>query len=396
MNRAEALTHFHERYLNPMLIEKIEEANHYFIENKTRLSETFLENFKQICKYIVSQQEQEKGRPIHSINLSLLRTSLNEGNAFCRWDVFDDAGRWEWETEYQTYDITWAAHYLSEIIETLEPERKKYLFNLIGHDLAGIKQTYIENFFVYIRQLMYNVLRWYDLTNIPEFQAIEKCFPFSIHVGEFLDTYKPIYMDSGPSQVIPNMKNRLKRKPCQCFQTLKNINVTDREYANINFSCSDVSGGNFKGSKMSGGMYVNTRMKESNCVGSDFSNSNIFDADFRDSSLAQANFSGVKGGRRLGLDILNIPQMLKGCTQEDAEIESDGIPSFLGVSFYRSDLTQTNFTEADLRFGDFRKAIFHNTIFTGCLLDGAIFLEKDRTSLQLTPEQIAEIDWVEE
>lgn len=396
LKRTEALTYFYERYLNPTLIEKIQEANQYFLQNKNPLSEVFLENFSQLCKYIATQQEQKKGIAIHSINLSLLRTSLNDGKALCRWDVFDATGRWEWQTDYHTYDITWAAHYLSEIVETLEPERKKYVLNLIRHDLSGIRQTQIENFFIYIRQLMYNVLRWYDLANIPNFQAIEKSFPFSINVGYFLDAYKPIYIDNDPSQAVPNMKNRLKRKPCQCFQTLRNIDLADNEYTNINFSYSDVSSGNFSGSKVSGGMYINTQMKNSNCFGSDFSNSNIFDADFSDSNLEQANYSYVKGGRRLGDDILNIPQILRECTQEDAVIDHASIPSFLGVCFYGSNLTQTNFTGADLRCADFRKAIFENTNFTECLLEGATFLRRDQEKLQLTPEQIQAICWTEE
>lgn len=396
MNRTEALAHFNERYLNPTLIEKIQAVNQYFLQNKKPLSEEFTDNFRCLCKYITTQQEQKDGGAIHSISLSLLRTSLNDDKALCRWDVFDATGRWEWQTDYHTYDITWATRYLSEIIEKLEPVRRKYVLNLIRHDLSGIMQTQIEGFFVYIRQLMYNVLRWYDLTNIQEFQKIEKCFPFSINVGDFLDAYQPVYMDSGPLQTAPNMKIRLKRKPCQCFQTLKNIDLADNEYTNINFSYSDVSGSNFSGSKMSGGMYISTQMKESNCFGSDFSNSNIFDADFSASSLEQANYSYVKGGRRLGRDILNIPQILRECTQEGAVVDPASIPSFLGVCFYGSDLTQTNFTGADLRCADFRNAIFKNTNFAQCILDGAAFFKRDQGKLQLTPDQIQAISWIEE
>lgn len=86
----------------------------------------------------------------------------------------------------------------------------------------------------------------------------------------------------------------------------------------------------------------------------------------------------------------------KALTQEDVETDHASIPSFLGVSFYGGALTQTNFTGADLRYADFRKAIFENTNFTQCLLEGAVFLRQDQDKLQLTPEQIQAICWTEE
>jgi uncharacterized protein YjbI with pentapeptide repeats len=73
-----------------------------------------------------------------------------------------------------------------------------------------------------------------------------------------------------------------------------------------------------------------------------------------------------------------------------------GITSFLGVNFKNSDLTDTFFTGADLRRADFRGALFHETDFQDARLKEAIFYIKDKSQLDLTHEQIAEIHWVDE
>jgi len=372
MERTQALEHFRERYVGNTVLDQLETLDRYFWQQKDDLRQALQTNFVSLCQKIMDRQTRDP-KPVGFINLSLLRTSLLEENTVYRWDVYGQEWYGDTLDVGGCYHADWAFDYLKQAKVKLEVLRRPYMGAVIRQDVGVIMQQETIFFHAYVVALLRYMLRGVEA--IPEFQAVIKASTFYLCVGEYFDFCDIAYLAYTNPPNANKIKRRLKEGD-SAYKPMKETDFSQGDYSFSNLSFSDARGSDFDHGNLYSAQCVGTDFRGCRLEGADLKHSNISDADFSSCRLRQADLGWAEGGA--GVD------------------DEEGIKSFLGVNFRNSDLTDTFFTGADLRRADFRGATFHETDFQDARLKEAIFYTKDKSQLDLTPEQIAEIHWVEE
>jgi len=130
-------------------------------------------------------------------------------------------------------------------------------------------------------------------------------------------------------------------------------------------------------------VFTKMNFQNAELLSCDFQKSLLIGATFVDSKLSQTDFSHsyLQDSRFENCDC-------RGCDFRyiDGEIASSDvkIPSYFSVSFQHSDLSDADFRFAKLKGAD----------FTDTRLVGARFMETQQSELNLTTEQIEQIEWI--
>lgn len=370
MKRTEALAHFQEQFVDNTLLDRLTDLDTYFWRQKDILRQTLQDNFISLCQTIADSQTQQT-TPVGFINLSLLRTSLLEDQAVYQWDVYGAQWYGDPLSVGGYYSADWAFDYLKQAAAELETLRRSYMGVVIRQDVGRITQREAPFFHAYVVALVRYMLR--DVELIPEFQAMSKAPSFYICVGEYFDWCDIAYFSYAAPANPNKMKRRLHIGSCD-YSAMKNIDFSHGDYAFSSFCFSDARGSDFSHSNL----YF------AQCTGTDFRGCRLAGADLKHVQIADADFSGCQ-----------LQQADLGWAEGGAGVDDEENLAFLGVNFQGSDLTDAFFTGADLRRADFRGAILRGTDFQDAKLKEAIFYTKDKEQLDVTPEQIAEIYWVD-
>lgn len=392
MNRFEALTQFNNKSVKPQLKRQLRELDSYFRLHFSCLKQQLLDSFTGLCRTLAAEQQAGRKGPIAYINLSLLRISLEENAPVCQWDAYDATWYRDRQSCSREYDAGWALGCLEQIIQDLEPERKKYAGVILPQHLSSIKRTAVGHFHNYVVQLARLAFR--EARPLEELQNLQLAERLLILAGEYLDTCQVVYVQDERPLSSGQLKTHLERQRLHAYHVFKNCDLANGHYSNINLCYSTLDGSNLSHSDMQGALLVGSSLRNCNLSGVKLARSYLHDADLFGGSLQGADLAGVKGGA--ALDIIPTAPIDLTQIKNRLQLGDNPVPSYYHLNLQNTSLQDADFTGADLRGADLRGAAFYNTNFTDCQLDKAVFCLRDQNALQLTRQQAAAINWVED
>lgn len=362
MEKSDYMESFINKYFNPILKDKLEELNKYYIDNNESLKKEFLDLFYKVIQIYETENNNSK-----IIFYSMLRTSM-----------FLDK-----KVEYLTrdynvnislkYDGSWAFKGFFEIEEELEKSRKLYVGNVSKIHVKELLYKSIHEFAEYIILVGRQVLSEIDISEIRYLRETEWIY---IVMGDYMGlnnnirNTEQICIFRKPKIDNNNIlewfeKNKGGVNSCW-FQNLniskcklKNRDFTFTNFEKCNIENVDFTMSNFDGSKFISCELLNTNFFVGSIVGTDFSKSNLEGSNF------------------------------------DFTVGFDTYKSNLNrANFSNANLKDTLFRTADLRNAIFTGANFENTNFTGANLQSATFSKELKDSEMFTEEQRQNIIWV--
>ena len=109
VNRAEALAHFEQNYVQAKVVEKILQAENYLLQYREELAAEFRESLRTICRKIKALQENGKLAQVGFINYALLRSALLEKKPQYRIDVYNK----DWYFDRVNTMVPWSYGFLT-------------------------------------------------------------------------------------------------------------------------------------------------------------------------------------------------------------------------------------------------------------------------------------------
>ncbi|WP_411680963.1 hypothetical protein [Clostridium thailandense] len=193
MTRDEALKHFDENYVQVKSIEKFKCIEEYYLANKEKIINSFIESFTQICLKIKDYQLKGEKEGIGYIQYSMLRTNIMEKKYEYVVHAFDTYWYFDEENCSVEYDVKWIFKFLDELEDELEEKRVLYMNKITKADIDKIKLSQLE---VYNKILAavakYAIPR---AIRLKEFEDILLDEVLEVRFGEYRGTSEVIYKE---------------------------------------------------------------------------------------------------------------------------------------------------------------------------------------------------------
>lgn len=191
MNRAEAMDHFREHYIDvhkKNYIHKLEEE--YRKQFHVRSAE-FVESFRRICKRVKAEQAQGVKGAIGYITFSMRRTYLLRHQYDYVVQAFDRNWFFDSKPCEDRYDAGWVWTCWRELGEQLESRRKLYMDRLLQPEVEQVHWACIPDFHEYVVRLGSECIG--QAVKLPEFAELELEEGLEIRIGEYKGISKVIY-----------------------------------------------------------------------------------------------------------------------------------------------------------------------------------------------------------
>lgn len=377
MNKEEALVHFHEDIVKPMVHEKLIALETYFWRYKDELVHDFLASLRRICSKAASMQVKQGKGPIGHIQYSMVRTRLQEKDHGTLIEAYDR--RWYLDPQecWERYDAGWIWQYLDALEHPLEAERKRYM-NLIDRpEMERLLLHQANKFYQYMTLLARYALR--TPIDWPEWRDLVKDEEVEVRVGELLDFSEVVYKEDRRSKDPEEIKDWLEQKElyAYAYEVFAGIDLAMGDYQGIDLRYADLRRSNLSGSKLSEASLTGAKFTDGQLDKADLTKAVIYEADFSNASLREAVLIGVAGAAG---------------KEEQADNEWER-PGFFPLNFSGADLTGADFREADLRGAIFTGARLDGADFWRARLDKAVFSRQDAANLQLDDIQKSSVVW---
>ncbi|WP_432774828.1 pentapeptide repeat-containing protein [Brevibacillus gelatini] len=366
MKKEEALRHLYEQVCLPELEKRVAALESFFLKNKERLVDDFVQSIRQMAIKIKTMQDHGAMPAIGFLHFSLLRTAVLDGSNRYLIEAYTDKWYWEGIECFGSYDAGWAFQGFPSLLQLLDEQRKKYIGVLDAPDVERLLLKELDYFTQFISALVR--LSIPEVVRLPEYQQLDKAQRFQIRVGEFKDISESVYVEDRLPREEQEARRLLEQaKDSYCTHEtfanmrLRQLKANEMDLRYTDFSRSDLENGEFRHCVL-----IGTRWGGSSLANADFRHSLLADADFRQSDLRGANFSYADGQ-----------------TSDDRLYRQPGL---LGIRF----------DEANLEGADFRHARLYKASFYGANLHQAMFLERDQDRYELTEPQRKEIHWIAE
>ncbi|MED4572984.1 pentapeptide repeat-containing protein [Brevibacillus agri] len=366
MKKEEALRHLYEHVCLPALEERVAALESFFLENKERLVEDFVQSIRQIAIKIKTMQEHGAMSAIGFLHYSLLRTAVLDGSNYYLIEAYTDKWYWEAVECFGSYDAGWAFQGIPSLLQLLDEQRKKYIGVLDTPDVERLILKELDFFAQFVTALVR--LSIPEVVKLPEYQQLNKAQRFQIRVGEFKDISEPVYVEDRlprEEQEARRLLEQTKGSFCT-HETFANMRLRQLKANEMDLRYTDFSRSDLGNSEFRHCVLIGTRWGGSSLANADFRHSLLCDADFRRSDLRGVHFSYA-----------------------DEQASDDRLyrqPGLLGIRF----------DEANLEGADFRHARLYKASFYGANLRQAMFLERDQDRFDLTEAQRKEIRWTAE
>lgn len=378
MDKAEALAHFEENYVQAKLIEKLLQTEEYFRSHQDELADEFLRSVGAIGMKINLMQSKGEIGKVGYINYGMLRSSILDRSPIYRINVYNK--EWYFDREQKEcqgeYDGNSVFRFLDELETELDEPRKRYFGAISPVDLELVKLREAAKFNQFIIHLAGYALNKGD--SIEELSNIAKEEEFEVRVGEYYDLSEVVYKEDTRGKGSEAVKEWLEDKHEDQYvaAVLKNLDLSGGDYGGIDLRRVDFSGSRLRQCGLQECLLIKAGFRKCLLNDTDFSGAMIHDADFSGANLKGAAFFGAEGSRGIREALIS------------------GIYSLSGVNFAGANLTETDFRYANLPGADFRNANFQNTDFQGANLKNARFSESDLEQVDFTEEQRESVVWV--
>ncbi len=292
MEKSEALAEFYQQQVVLKSQEKLEQLKNYCQTKHGELAKEMREAFRKLCLKTKTMQEKEGKGAIASFEYLLRRVDLvNRRYVYQvealdkRW--LDDPVRCRVE-----YDVSWAFKFLEEFETELLAETKAYLNQITPLDIEAWKLKEITKYHEVICELAEVAL--VNLGELPEFQAVNKELLVEVIIAEYKMPMRILYKEDHRIKDSRQIKRWLELKEeSYRHEILKNLDLSEGDYAEIRLNRGDLSGSSLVQSDLSQGMFVKTKFQGCEADEADFHEADLREADFRNASLVRANFRGA-------------------------------------------------------------------------------------------------------
>jgi len=292
MEKDELLAHFCENYVDSKSEEKIVELENYYLKNQEQLALGILEAFQKICLKAKTMQAAGAKEKIAYISFSLRRINILNHRYFYVVEAFDEYWFDDPARCAIDYDVSWAFKFLDEFEADLAASSKIYLNKITVFDLERFKLQELPKYHEVLTQLAKYSFK--DLGKLPEFQELEKELVIEVRVDEYQEFSEVVYKEDHRIKDSREIKRWLELKEeSYRYEILKNLDLSEGDYAALKLNYGDLSGSNLTKSDLSEGMFVGTKFQGCEADEADFHGADLREADFRNASLIRANFVGA-------------------------------------------------------------------------------------------------------
>ncbi|WP_164515181.1 pentapeptide repeat-containing protein [Paenibacillus lentus] len=378
MNSQEAWERFVEVDASPRRTESIQALHNYFCEHKDQITRSVIELFDLFFQHIVEQQLEGSRGKCASIQLSLLRTRLQEGHLEYMLEAFELGLPDQVEMTPFRYHADWIYSLWDSWYQYCDEQRRKYAQHIQSPLLEAWAREQVPPFHEYMTHAVRYAME--EISVLPSFSSLQKEKKFEVRVGEYRDSEQTesVYRINEVQRLSVSCKGWLESLLEQeyIYEHIQGVDVSRGGYSKINLNYARLEQVNFRDCTIQNSYLLGTRFQRCDCRQSDFRGSVMIDADFRDCNLEEAWFDQVYAVRNL--------------MNEERGI----IFGIHGVCFQRANLTKASFRYAQVT-GDFTYAVLDEVDFTGADLTGSRMLKQDEQRVILSEEQRSSICWVE-
>ncbi|WP_339291694.1 pentapeptide repeat-containing protein [Paenibacillus sp. FSL W8-0187] len=378
MNSQETWKRFVEMDAIPRRAESIQALHNYFCEHKDQIAQPLTELFDSFCRHIVDQQLEGSRRKCASIQLSLLRTRLQEDHLEYMFEAFDLSSVDQIEMTSFRYRADWIYHFWDVWYQYCDEQRRKYAQHIQLPLLEAWVREQVPPFHEYMTHAVRYAMK--EISVLPSFCSLQKEKSFEVRVGEFRDPKQTesVYRINEVQRLSVSCKGWLESLLEQeyIYEHIQGVDISRGNYSEINLNYARLEQVNLRDCIIQNGYLLGTRFQRCDCRQSDFRGSVMIDADFRECNLEEAWFDQTYAVR----DLMNE--------------ERGAIFGIHGVCFQRANLTKASFRNAQVA-GDFTYAVLDGADFTGADLTGSRMLKQDEQRVVLSEEQRSSICWLE-
>lgn len=359
--------HFYNNYFEPILKETFEKVEQDFQDNIQKYKEEFISNFIEISKKINSDYKNIK---VSYLSYNLMLTKIINNDYKYNIYIYDKDWYLKGDIKIGEYNVDYIYKYYKEMWDKLLKEARGYVFKINSTDISNIMIKIIDKFHNYIVSVMRNSI--VELTEILEYEKLNKENVFNIYTGKFYDVYDLIYTENSEKNII-KIKRWLSKK---LEEEYCNEDFRDLDLNNFNLERCDLRGGDFRKSSLQEVDLSYSILNGAKFKDSDLRNSNIISSFLSEVNFENADLSGSK---------MTYSMVCKGKINELVE-----------VGYLETNLKNTNLTDVDFRNSvfeglDFSSSVIKNTNFEECKFKDCIFKKEQLEELNLTLEQMKEI-----
>lgn len=299
-------------------------------------------------------------QPLQYLHFSWLRNPFLYEQKLC-YDVLAYGEAWfedpnELEVQFESpFLLVELLGFQEEIGQVITKQRKFELKNLESYFVA----KYFELFQSYAVALLQMNFQQHVVELL---EKLDVTSSFYLLGGEYKGVNDFLYHREQPKV----FKELLLEDTEQIFaeeMTVDSYDLSQQDFSEQTILETSAVKTNFSGSCFHKAVLQNSHFTSADCCQCDFSESVLIDTSFMKADCTGADFSNIRGGLHPATDLL---------------------PSYFGLNFREAKLDQVNFIGAELKGAD----------FTGAKMHGAKFLSSMQEQLELTPQQINEIEWV--
>lgn len=162
------------------------------------------------------------------------------------------------------------------------------------------------------------------------------------------------------------------------YRTIKGINLSNADLGGSRFANADMTNTNLSGANLASSIFRNNDLTSVNLNNADLqsaqiNSSNLTNQDLRSNNLSNTQFIGSNlTGVNFSNKVVNYSIIFHTSNLTSANFSSFDNSGAPGLTFFGSNLTQTNFTGATLIGSEFPGAIGSQTNFTNANLTGAL------------------------
>lgn len=354
-----------EKYALQLKNQKLFEMEELYQKNFTDYVSIFQEHFLQLCKNIIQLQKTSTLGEISYLEYTLLYTNLLQKKETAEVRVYND--NWYFDSGQQiigNFDFSHLFPKFRELWTELFAARKRFAGAVASHEIKSFLLSCAHSFYRYV----ISVCRFSILPCIESelFQSIQRAKKFEINIGEYMAYTEAVYKED---------KTQTSKDALDWFSLRLEYEYAFEDFSGLDFSGTNLSEIDLRYSDLRNCKLANTDFQDSMLFGTRFCYSDMEDADLRYCLLHEADFTGA--------NLANARfTAAKSYTGIAPERTSWKIPGYRPVSFRNANLTNA----------DFKNAAIENADFTGAKMDGAMFYEEHASQLELSPEQMRQIN----
>lgn len=275
MKSTEILHQFKENYVRKKSLEKIDQLDKYYEENKEHLKTGFIKSVRDFCSYVTKMQRWGEKSDIAYIIYTLCRTDIIEERYIYEIHAYDQYLYYDNSECIFEYDAIWLFEFFHQLKEDIQKEARKYMTMILPCDVQNIMLSELHKFNEYMIKLAkYSIS---EAISTSEYDKIRKHNVLEICIGEYRTKYELIHREDNRKKDSSEIKEWLEKKFDReyTYQTFKNLNLSNGDYDDL-----DLSYGNFDSD------FQKCTMRRCNLKYTNFHKSNLEYVNFEKSDLS--------------------------------------------------------------------------------------------------------------